>query len=874
MSSNDNTNRDLYILHVDDEDELLETVATDIEQLGFSALTANSADEAEQLIKKHSGKIALIISDFKMPGRNGFELRKALLENYKEIPFVVLSGYVSREDALQAVELKISAFLEKPYDIERLKAVIDTESKDRISSIREDQELIEGFAQDSEVLCGETEGLLLSLEEDPNNSDSINRIFAIVHTIKGSSGFFKPDTLHRFTHKFEDYLSPFKKSGAPLDKHTMTVALKALDVIKMLSLELKTGRHESTDLDSLLTLFSEVKAPVETAATASSQENNAAAAPGKPPATAVEEIRIPIALLDEFMELSGEMTVIRNMIVKAVRAIEREMTGNKNIAQLADLMDEIHKINSLMQDKIVDLRKVPLKGIFRPLTRTMRDLSMNLKKDFILETTGDDLRVDTSIGEALNNSLIHLLRNSADHGIEPADIREQRKKPKKAKILVEATQKGEEIKISITDDGKGIDPEVIRNKAIEKNIHTAEALKSFSKAKILDIIFSSGFSTAAQVTDVSGRGVGMDMVKRSVTKVGGNIVIDSEVGRGTRFDITLPVPKSVMIIPSLLFKSTDETYAIPQDRVQRIMTIQKESFKEFIFNLEGADLLQLDGKLYPLVNISVYLNELNNQKSFMMSGSPEKLSIVLVKSDDREYGILVDEILDIEDTVVKKLGASFRNLNIFMGGTFLSDGMISLILDVNGISQKIGSEMKDSRNVQTNTGDSTALDVSAEDVGVLLFKLDSKTSYGIKLSEISRLEVFENSTIQMTGEQNVVLYQSKPMPLFSLRAMLGLGTAEDRNPSNVIVIKNDDEHYYGLTVNELSDLLLIPVSIDTSIADRALIKGNCIIDGKTIPMINTEEVIRQIHEKIQNFSTENAVYIEEPIVDTEDLKAA
>ena len=280
---------------------------------------------------------------------------------------------------------------------------------------------------------------------------------------------------------------------------------------------LRKGEEWTQNVEDLAKIF-DIKSGAPQAAQADAGQG--AAGPARADA-AKDTVNVPAVMLDEFMELSGEITVIRNMVNKLVRVIEKETPGNKNVQHLGELLDEMHKINSGMQGRLIETRKVALSKVFRPLPRTVRDTARALGKTINLKIEGDSIRVDTALAQALSDSLVHIVRNSLDHGIEPKEKRLERKKNPEGTIIIRAREVGEDVIVSIQDDGGGLDTSRIKKKAVERGLYTASEIEQLSISKIYSLIFESGFSTAQQVTDVSGRGVGMDMVRSSIQKVKG-----------------------------------------------------------------------------------------------------------------------------------------------------------------------------------------------------------------------------------------------------------------------------------------------------------------------------------------------------------------
>ena len=519
------------ILIVDDEPELLDLTA-DILSGDYDTIQAGTGEEALELIEKNAADLACVVSDFKMPGITGMELREKMLVKYKDIPFVMVSGFVTREDALAAINLKISAFEAKPVDNAKLLATIKRVSADREGQILERITLEQIFIEEATNITIDLEPLIMSLEQNPSDLDAINTIFRLVHTIKGSSGVLESNHIRGYVHKFEDLLSKIKNGLMAATPEVVSVLLQGFDVVNQMIAGLRTGTPWEQDVDQLAVIFNIGNTPQ---AQTGPQVQKAVAVGEAKAQVAKDTVNVPAALLDEFMELSGEITVIRNMVNKLVRVIEKEMPGNRNVQHLVELLDEMHKINSGMQGRLVETRKLSLTKVFRPLPRAVRDTAKLINKQVNLRIEGDTTRVDTSLAQVLSDSLIHIVRNSIDHGIEGKEKRLERRKSPDGNITIRANEQGEAVVISIQDDGGGLDTTRIKKKAVERGLYSADEVEKLSEQKIFSLIFESGFSTAAQVTDVSGRGVGMDMVRSSVEKVKGHIGIDSELGKGTKF---------------------------------------------------------------------------------------------------------------------------------------------------------------------------------------------------------------------------------------------------------------------------------------------------------------------------------------------------
>jgi two-component system chemotaxis sensor kinase CheA len=802
---------------VEDDSELAQFARTTLEKAGFEVLVTDDGQDALEKIAQAPEKYALILADYSMPKMNGFEFRRACLERFKQIPFVMMSGHITKADALEALDLKISAFLSKPFSEQQLLEIVERDCKDRIAALKEEAELLGGFISEAQLLTEEMELLLLELESNRNNPEAINRLFACAHTIKGASGFFKPDTVHRFTHRYEDYLSRFKKDLSTLDSPAISVLLSGLDTIKKLVTCLGNHQPAWASLDELCQIFEKKLDAPAAPPTAKAPDTPTAKAP---PKTETSEIRVDVSLLDHFMEKSGEITVLRNMVNKTLNLIESRHTQDPNVANLAELLEEMQKINEGMQDQISDLRKVSLKQVLKPLGRALRDLCVNLKKQITLEVEGDELRVDHALAQVLGNSLIHLIRNAADHGIELPEQRTAAGKTPNGKIILRASESAEDVVIRLVDDGRGINATKVREKAIEKGLITAAQAAKMPDSEVNLLIFEAGFSTADKITDVSGRGVGMDMVRGSIETLGGSIALTSTLGKGTEFTLRLPIPKSVLIIDSVMVKVHNKSLAVPVDNITRIVQLDENTRKN-IQPVGQGQYLREDDALVPIVDLA---------NVFQLPCPAEATgAIILARGKKGMIGFRVDDVLGIEDTVVKKPGPWFGSLKPYKGATFLGDGSIGLILDVDGLLDQYAvdeAQTKKPANQQTASQQSASTDQA-----ILLVQTGDGCTYGIPTLDVFRLEEIPASEVQSVGASPVIQYRDRVLPLLQLADLLkgqapAAGVKSEATSLPVVVIKHQ-EKLTGLVVQAIQDFVLVPkaqvLHLNTLIANERAI---------------------------------------------------
>ncbi len=849
-------NFDLKILCVDDERFILELYESAIKEAGFTAILCTDPTEALTIYKKEHADMLLVISDYHMPQMTGFEFRKTLLSEGHSIPFVIVSSYVTKEMALTALALKIESFFDKPISEDELIKLIDKHSKSRLESIRESQALEAVFLEEASNILDEMDSVLLALDHDRTSQEKLNLIFRAAHTIKGSSGVLPSDVVTRYVHKYEDIISGVKKGQLEFSDQVYEVLLKGYDRIKELIAAAANKKLKEFQLEALLP-------ELDLASKAKSSESDAKKVEIKSQQTpanaslqkAKDTISVPINMLEQLSGCSGEITVIRNMVNKLVKGLEHQYIGNRDIQNLGELLEEMHKINGTIQTYITDLRKVPLSGVLKPIPRIIRDLAKDLGKSIDLTIEGEKLRVDNALATVCSNSLVHLVRNSADHGIEDQATRKSLGKPDSGYIQIQCKEVGDEVQISIKDDGKGIDPKMIRNKALEKGLFTSLQLSEMNEQQTLGIIFASGFSTAAKVTDVSGRGVGMDMVRSSVEAVGGQILIDSRPGSGSTFLLKLPIPKSVLIITALLVQAGRHSFAVHQDAIERVMRIEPEKYSSLVQMASLGRTLRCGEDVLPFLSISEILKIPQTDAFDLDRGASKTVSVLVLRSDNLRYALQVDEIGDAEEIVVNRIQSYFNPKSAFAGATFMGDGSVGLILDIKGIADLSGIKSEEKKRVSSAPRDLLTTKLStAEDStkSFLLFKLASKALFGVPLEQVFRLEEFDSSKIQRSGAERVIVYRDGVMPIYSIEKILNLRPAaaksvaalapEAKTKISAIVAKSG-EGYFGLQVETLIDIASSNEAISDSVRDRKGIVGNAFIREQNVTILDLSVVL-------------------------------
>lgn len=822
----------LKILWIDDEKDLLQIGKEIIIKAGFTPIISNDVNVGLELFKNNIEDLVLVLCDYMMPSLNGFELRKKTLELDDKIPFGIISAYVSKQMALDALNLKICGFYEKPFKFEKMLEIVKKNSEDRCQSIIENRAIEATFFEEAISIIDEVEEKILLLEEDRNNNDLINSIARELHTLKGSSGCLNTNVVTKYVHKYEDIFQAIKKNNLIISDEVLNIIFLGLDRIKELVSSIPKRNLHQFSLEKIIQELNYQEKKTDNIDKKEGQRT-------KTGIKVKENISVPVFLLDELSSYSGEITVIRNMVLKIIHSLEAKYIDNKEIHILSELFEEMTKINSVIQNKISEICKVPIGGIFKPLQRIIKDIAKELNKNIQLIIEGDSIRVANSIAEVCSNCIIHLVRNSADHGIETVEERVSLKKQEKGTIIIKCEEDNNDFILNIQDDGRGIDTDRVKAKAIEKGIYTLDQIKKMSDKEIFEIIFAPGFSTATQVTDISGRGVGMDMVKSSVEAINGKLMIESNLNKGTKFSLKLPKPKSVTILNSLIIEVNEKTFAIPEESIDIVLRIKNEEFIENIYTVFNQKVLKRENVIYPLVELDKILKLNPGAKK-----NSDYIELLVIKNEGYSFAIIIDNIIDSEEIVLKKIPNFFNFGGIFSGATFMGDGSVGLVLDVKKIAEFIGlKKMTDNFSKETNL----ELKSKEKKSNILITKIEDKSLFAIPLEYIFRIEEISKENIHKSGALDVIQYREQVMPIYNMANILKLPKClkayADR--INVIVVKNN-EQYVGFEVEEVLDIVERQEEIDTHAIDRLGILGNVQVNEKTVSIIDVPNMLYKV----------------------------
>lgn len=579
--------------------------------------------------------------------------------------------------------------------------------------LEEMQEIIDDFLVEADELISSLDTNLVALESAPDDLDLLNEIFRAAHTVKGTSSFLGFDQVTSLTHKMEDILNKLRKAELVVTAEIMDLLLESLDILKVLLENVRNHNDEVLDLDDIIGRLAEAdgsaaEAPEEPDAVEvalpeseesvavepdaeleAGQATDAAPADAAPADAAVkanslksrpmamakeQTIRVDVGRLDSLMNLTGELVLSRNGLLQTINMVNKGEEMADAAEQLNRSGAQVNYITTELQLAVMKMRMQPIGKVFSKFPRMVRDLSRELKKEIELELEGEATELDKSVIEEIGDPLVHIIRNSCDHGIELPDDRQAAGKPRKGHIKISASQEGSNIIIAIEDDGKGLDAKVLGRKAVEKGLVSEADVERMPEREIFKYIFAAGFSTAAVVSDVSGRGVGMDVVRTNIEKLNGLVELDSNLGIGTK--ITIKLPLTLAIIQGLLVESDDEIFILPLASVYE--TVRTDSAKVYYVNQKP--IMRLRDEIIPLINMGQILRE--DAAGFTMT---EKPYVVVVGLADRKLGIMIDHFLGQEEVVIKGLGQYLGSTEGIAGATILGDGRIRLIVDLIGL---------------------------------------------------------------------------------------------------------------------------------------------------------------------------------------------
>ncbi len=740
----------------------------------------------------------------------------------------------------------------------------------------------------------------VALEKNPTDKKMLNSIFRTIHSVKGTSGFLNFNKLGSVAHVGENLLDSLRAGRVTLSQAITSTLLELVDAIRKIlgNIEAsgKEGDQDYTTLKETLARLNQPATAVATVGTPSFEQvvpehvvpavashpvadspeaelermfehaqkeygeaahvasppsvvavepPAQASAPAAPPASAAEvmstqsglaetSLRVDVALLDQLMNLVGELVLARNQIL--------QYTKTQTDSTFISTSQRLNLITSELQEGVMKTRMQPIVNVWNKFPRVVRDVARAVGKQVRIEMHGKETDLDKTIIEAIKDPLTHIVRNSVDHGIEMPAVRIANGKPAEGVLLLKAFHEGGNVIIEITDDGAGLNTERIKAKALERGIITPEKAGRMSEAEINKLIFLPGFSTVEKVTNISGRGVGMDVVRSNIEKIGGVADVISYPGKGST--IRIKIPLTLAIVPALVVTSGGERFAVPQVSLLELVRIEGAAIAKQVEEIHGTKFYRLRGDLLPLV----YLNDqlkLDSSKSAIAAGKKgaeiQPVNIVVVKAEDRQFGLVVDAVHDTAEIVVKPLGRQLKDITVLAGATIMGDGHVALILDILGIAHRANVVAE----IKTEARDHSTAEAGdkADKQSLLIVQAGEGFRAAVPLSLVNRLEVFPCASIERAAGRKVVQYRGGILPLVDLPEFL-TGTPCRSEKEHQVVVYVENGKSVGFVVDKIIDIVQDSVVAQLE-RTRKGIKGSAVIQKQTTDLLDLHVILTE-----------------------------
>ena len=720
-------------------------------------------------------------------------------------------------------------------------------------------ELLREFVTETNESLDVVDVELVRFEQDPNNAKILDNVFRLVHTIKGTCGFLGLPRLEALAHAAETLMGKFR-DGLPATNDAVTLILATIDRIKQIleSLEREQREPEGADddliadldrmvesvaaqgtptppnfavgtlslqvlerplrpgedsLDDLERAFRET--PVDPPAAKTAKGAPAEAAKEDDAKAANQSIRVTVDTLEHLMTMVSELVLTRNQLLEIVRRHED--------SEFKAPLQRLSNVTAELQEGVMKTRMQPIGNAWQKLPRIVRDLSHELGKRIDLEMQGADTELDRQVLDLIKDPLTHMVRNSADHGLESPAERRAAGKPEHGRIRLSAYHEGGHIIIQLADDGRGLDTALIKAKAIAQGLVKEADVDKLSEAQIHKFIFAPGFSTASKVTSVSGRGVGMDVVRNNIDQIGGTIDVKSVAGVGLSF--TIKIPLTLAIVAALIVEAGGDRFAIPQISVVELVHARAGS-EHRVERIKDTAVLRLRDKLLPLARLSHLLG------SETGPGDLEDGFIVVTQVGNQSFGIVVDGVFHTEEIVVKPLSSKLRHIAMFSGNTILGDGAVIMIVDPNGIAQSLGSIVSSQFDTE-NPADTKHAAPAEQMTSLLVFRAGSAQPKAVPLSLITRLEEIDAHKIELSNGRHMVQYRGQLMPLIAMNESVRV-KGEGAQP---LLVFSDGARSMALVVDEIVDIVEDRLDIQVG-SENAGVLGSAIIKGEATEIID------------------------------------
>ncbi len=683
-------------------------------------------------------------------------------------------------------------------------------------------EVTKEFIIESRENLDQLERDLVALEKDPSSPGTLAGIFRTMHSLKGTCGFLAFEKLEAIAHAAENLLSLLRDGKFAMSATIANALLATSDVIREMLANIEAcGSEGVIDEEPIVTMLTRLQSSRQASLDRGIESIEKPVAAGGETGSVDSTVRVSVALLDQLMNMVGELVLTRNQIVQS--SVRSENTC------FAVASQRLNIITSELQERVMKTRMEPMTNVWGKFPRLVRDLAQACSKRVRLGIEGAHTELDRTLLDAIRDPLTHLVRNAIDHGIETPEVRVAAGKPAEGSLSLRAYHEGGLVNIEMADDGAGINAETVKRLAIERGLVTPEQAARMNEREAIDLIFVPGFSTAAKVSSISGRGVGMDVVKTHIERVGGIVDVLTEAGRGTTFKIRIPL--TLAIIPALTVSCGGDRYAIPQVNVTELLRVERVGGLE---SVHGALVHRLRGNLLPVLHLGDEL-----QVSTVRPDG-NTVQIVVLQAGERRFGIIVEDVHDAGEIVVKPLGWLLKGTPCLAGATIMGDGTVALILDVFSLARRAELIAAEAHSHTTVEQAPKAPEDAREEL--LLFGVGER-GMAMPLSAVARLEEFGRKDIERTGARNAVQYRGQILPLVSVAGALETSLADQSSDLIRAIIYTEHGRSVGLVVSHIQDIVHESTRFQRGTPQPGIL-GSAVIGSRVTDLLDVRAIIR------------------------------
>jgi two-component system, chemotaxis family, sensor kinase CheA len=702
------------------------------------------------------------------------------------------------------------------------------------------EEVVREFLLESRENLEQFEHFLLEAERDPRDRALLASMFRCIHSMKGSCGFLGFPTLEGLLHAGENLLGSVRDGRVALDEEVATSLLRLVDAVRRLLADIEeTGREGEHELAETLRLLERATAaterePLPEGGVAPEIEVDARAVIGP-------KVRVDVSLLDRLMNLVGELVLARNQVLQ-------QSTQGASVTA-AGPVQQLRLVTTELQDAVIKTRMQPIGNVWSRFPRMVRDLARASGKQVRLELDGRETELDRSIIEAIFDPLTHLVRNAVDHGIEPPARRLELGKPAEGSLVLRSFHEGGMVTIEAIDDGAGIPLDFVKRRAVQLNLVSADRVAQMADREVLQLLFLPGFTTSERVTMVSGRGVGMDVVRTNIEKLGGTVELQTRLGAGT--SVKIKIPLTLAIVPALIVECEGQRFAIPQASLLEVVRLDEADGTRMLERMQGATVLRLRDELLPVMHLG---RELYGEQSTREHHSP---IVVVLQADQRMFGVAVDEIHDTEEIVVKPLWKRLKGLSVYAGATVMGDGAVALILDAMALAQRLGMAFEAESHDEALAEPSGAEGAADEEL-VLLCRIGSDGRLAIPLGEVARLEDVPRARVENVGGAEHLQYRGEILRLVRPSQVLeerrkrpreSTGDAESHADDNLqVVVLAHERGRVGLVVDGIMDITSVQVALDQTSRRRGVL-GTMVVEDRITEFLDVSHMTRALESR-------------------------